>query len=36
VCVIDWENSGPVDPSHELAWVLFEFPAATRAGLGFS
>ncbi|WP_162907041.1 phosphotransferase enzyme family protein [Allorhizocola rhizosphaerae] len=25
VCVIDWENSGPCDPSHELACVLFEF-----------
>lgn len=25
VCVIDWENSGPADPSHELACVLFEF-----------
>ncbi len=26
VCVIDWENSGPADPSQELACVLFEFP----------
>jgi len=25
VCVIDWENSGPADPSHELGYVLFEF-----------
>ena len=25
VCVIDWENSGPADPSHELGCVLFEF-----------
>ncbi|HEU0212545.1 MAG TPA: phosphotransferase [Jiangellaceae bacterium] len=25
VCVIDWENSGPADPSQELAYVLFEF-----------
>lgn len=25
VCVIDWEDSGPADPSHELACVLFEF-----------
>lgn len=25
VCVIDWENSGPGDPSHELGCVLFEF-----------
>lgn len=25
ICVIDWENSGPADPSHELGCVLFEF-----------
>ena len=25
ICVIDWDNSGPADPSHELACVLFEF-----------
>ena len=25
VCVLDWENSGPADPSYELACVLFEF-----------
>ena len=25
VCVIDWENSGPADPSQELGSVLFEF-----------
>ena len=25
VCVIDWDNSGPADPSQELASVLFEF-----------
>ncbi|MDF2093345.1 phosphotransferase [Knoellia sp. 3-2P3] len=25
LCVIDWENSGPADPSHELGCVLFEF-----------
>ncbi|HVF18799.1 MAG TPA: aminoglycoside phosphotransferase family protein [Mycobacteriales bacterium] len=25
VCVIDWEDSGPADPSHELGCVLFEF-----------
>ena len=25
VCVIDWEDSGPADPSQELACVLFEF-----------
>jgi aminoglycoside phosphotransferase (APT) family kinase protein len=31
VCVIDWENSGPADPSQELACVLFEF---CRADLG--
>lgn len=28
VCVIDWENSGPVDPSQELGCVLFEFARA--------
>ncbi|GAA1412324.1 phosphotransferase enzyme family protein [Catellatospora coxensis] len=35
VCVIDWENSGPADPSHELACVVFEFgrtdPGRARA-----
>ncbi|MFI7542052.1 phosphotransferase enzyme family protein [Actinoplanes sp. NPDC049599] len=31
VCVIDWENSGPADPAHELCCVLFEF-ARTDAG----
>jgi Ser/Thr protein kinase RdoA (MazF antagonist) len=35
VCVIDWENSGPADPSQELACVLFEFgrsePSRARA-----
>jgi Ser/Thr protein kinase RdoA (MazF antagonist) len=31
VCVIDWENSGPADPSQELACVLFEF---ARSDLG--
>jgi aminoglycoside phosphotransferase (APT) family kinase protein len=31
VCVIDWENSGPADPSQELGCVLFEF---TRADSG--
>jgi len=25
VCIIDWENSGPADPSQELGYVLFEF-----------
>jgi Ser/Thr protein kinase RdoA (MazF antagonist) len=25
ICIVDWENSGPADPSHELACVLFEF-----------
>ena len=25
ICVIDWENSGPADPAHELGCVLFEF-----------
>lgn len=28
VCVIDWESSGPADPSHELGCVLFEFARA--------
>lgn len=35
VCVLDWENSGPADPSRELACVLFEFgrtdPGRARA-----
>lgn len=35
ICVIDWENSGPADPSQELACVLFEFgrsdPGRARA-----
>lgn len=35
VCVVDWEDSGPADPSHELACVLFEFgrtdPGRSRA-----
>jgi aminoglycoside phosphotransferase (APT) family kinase protein len=31
VCVIDWENSGPADPSQELGCVLFEF-ARTDSG----
>ena len=31
LCVIDWENSGPADPSQELGYVLFEF---ARADLG--
>lgn len=38
VCVIDWENSGPADPSQELACVLFEFcrsdPGRARALAG--
>ncbi len=25
VCVLDWEESGPADPSQELGYVLFEF-----------
>lgn len=25
LCVIDWDNSGPADPHHELGCVLFEF-----------
>jgi aminoglycoside phosphotransferase (APT) family kinase protein len=28
VCVIDWENSGPADPSQEFGCVLFEFGRA--------
>jgi len=28
VCIIDWENSGPADPSQELGCVLFEFGRA--------
>lgn len=34
VCVIDWEDSGPADPSQELACVLFEFARSDpgRAG----
>ena len=35
MCVIDWENSGPGDPSQELGCVLFEFgrsdPGRARA-----
>jgi aminoglycoside phosphotransferase (APT) family kinase protein len=35
VCVIDWENSGPANPSQELGCVLFEFartdPGRARA-----
>lgn len=38
VCVLDWENSGPADPSQELACVLFEFarsdPSRARALTG--
>jgi Ser/Thr protein kinase RdoA (MazF antagonist) len=38
VCVIDWDNSGPADPSSELACVLFEFgrtdPGRARALAG--
>ena len=38
VCVIDWENSGPADPSQELGCVLFEFgradPGRARALAG--
>lgn len=30
ICVIDWENSGPADPSHELGCVLFEFARRDR------
>lgn len=38
LCVIDWDNSGAADPSHELGCVLFEFarsdPGRVRALLG--
>lgn len=38
VCVVDWDQSGPADPSHELACVLFEFgrtdPGRARALTG--
>jgi thiamine kinase-like enzyme len=38
VCVIDWENSGPADPTQELGCVLFEFarndPDRARALMG--
>jgi Ser/Thr protein kinase RdoA (MazF antagonist) len=38
VCIIDWEESGPADPSQELGCVLFEFarsdPGRVRALLG--
>lgn len=30
ICVIDWENSGPADPSQELGCVLFEFARTDR------
>ena len=32
VCVIDWENCGPADPSQELGMVMFEFAPGTRVG----
>jgi thiamine kinase-like enzyme len=35
LCVVDWEESGPADPSQELGYVLFEFtrgdPGRARA-----
>ncbi|MEO5982443.1 MAG: phosphotransferase [Pedococcus sp.] len=38
LCVIDWEDSGPADPTMELAAVLFEFgrtdPGRARALVG--
>ena len=38
LCVIDWEDSGPADPSQELGCVLFEFartdPGRARALTG--
>ena len=38
VCVIDWDDSGPADPSQELGCVLFEYartdPGRARALTG--
>ena len=38
VCVLDWENSGPADPTYELGCMLFEFgrgdPGRARALAG--
>ncbi|MGH3735178.1 MAG: phosphotransferase enzyme family protein [Micromonosporaceae bacterium] len=38
ICVVDFENSGPADPAHELGCVLFEFgrtdPGRARALVG--
>lgn len=35
LCVLDWDESGPADPSHELGYVVFEFartdPGRVRA-----
>jgi aminoglycoside phosphotransferase (APT) family kinase protein len=31
LCIIDWDNSGPADPTRELALVLFEFARADPA-----
>ena len=31
VCVIDWDESGPADPSQELGLVLFEFARTDQA-----
>jgi aminoglycoside phosphotransferase (APT) family kinase protein len=28
LCIVDWDESGPADPSHELGLVLFEFARA--------
>jgi len=38
MCVIDWENSGAADPSHELAVALLEFACtdSTRAAALYS
>lgn len=32
--MLDWENSGPADPSHELACVVFEFARTDPARVG--
>jgi Ser/Thr protein kinase RdoA (MazF antagonist) len=34
LCVIDWDDCGPADPSYELGCVLFEFGAGEAARIG--
>ena len=31
ICVFDWDDSGPADPTHELACVLFEFAGSNTS-----